>query len=511
MNVVLVSLYETFSFPLRILSPLLNDLEGIQAYCVFFKNKYGNKLKLQTKQEEQLFIDTIKELNPGIVGFSVYTAFSPIAARLNQLVKENSDALTIWGGCHPTLYPDMCIDKTDTICVGEGEETLVELVQAVAESRPWRDIRNLWVNRNGEIIKNPLRPLNQDIDARHFPSYGNPNFIFIEDNKVTRQDPLIDMPCLWVQTAQGCPYKCSFCINGLLHDKYRGLGKFLRRRSVDNILREIKTYMEKYGENVQSIFFFDEVFATNPEWLQEFKERYKKEVGLPFACSLNPLMVKQNIISELAEAGLREITVGIQSGSDEIRNEIFERKGSGDEIVHVAKKIKELNLLAVYDLILDNPYDDEETLEGTLRLMLRLPKPLSFHLYRLQFFPEFAVTQKALRDSKIMPEHATPEYLLRSVGENWAFFPTLFPYERKRILENIIWLYARNKCSDKTVENIIARKPFASSAALFFTNIKAVILGQLSLHLIYNSRFFGNLIGVVRAKITPSRILKKFN
>lgn len=515
MNVMLVSLYETISFPLRILTPLLNGVDGIKAHSVFFKDKQGNRMRMHTKREESIFVDTLKELKPGIVGFSVYTAFSPIAARLTELVKKNTDAITVWGGVHPTLYPDMCMDKTDAICVGEGEETIVELSKAVSESRPWQDIRNLWVNNGGKIIKNPLRPLYQDIDGLPYPSYGDERLMLIENNKISRRDPLADSPCLWVQAARGCPYKCSFCVNCLLHDKFRGLGTFLRRRSVDSIIGEIKDHFENFGGKETSIFFFDEVFATNSEWLTEFENRYKNEVGLPFVCSLNPLMAKKDILSRLASSGLAEITIGIQSGSDEIRNNIFERPGTGDEIVEVAKQIKSLGVLTVYDLILDNPYENAETLKSTLRLFLRLPKPMSFHMFCLKCFPDYRFTLKALADGVIPPEHATPEFLLNSVTKNWAFFPTLLPYNKKQVMQNIIWLYSRNRCSDETVRDCIDGNSFASSMKLFFTNIKAVILGRMTFHLVYNNRFIGNQVARLKgtafmAKRLPNRILKKF-
>ena len=96
-NVVLVGLYRYLNLPVRILHPLLDRLEGVNAHTIFYKNYDANVFSLPSPKEEEIFVDTIKQLKPGIVGISVLSPYVEIAKRLTSLIKKNSSALVVWG------------------------------------------------------------------------------------------------------------------------------------------------------------------------------------------------------------------------------------------------------------------------------------------------------------------------------------------------------------------------------------------------------------------------------
>ena len=97
-NVVLVALYKYQNFPIRILHSVLENIEGVRPHTIFFKNHYTNDLRQSTPKEENLFKEQIAELNPAIVGMSVYSPYVSTARRLTGIIRENSSAKVVWGG-----------------------------------------------------------------------------------------------------------------------------------------------------------------------------------------------------------------------------------------------------------------------------------------------------------------------------------------------------------------------------------------------------------------------------
>ena len=292
-QVVLVGLYRYLNIPTRILHPTIDQLDGVNAHTIFYKNYDANIFSLPSPKEEEMFVDTIKQLNPQIVGISVLSPYVEIAKRLTYLIKKNSSSLVVWGGVGPTISPNVHIKEPDVICVGEGERAFTELSEALRDGKDYKKIKNLWINDGAKVVKNPMGPLIQDLDALPFSEYGNDNMYFIESNKLSRQDPELISSTLWLQTSRGCPYSCSFCVENTYHDIFKDLGKFVRRRSVDSIIKEAQWNLNKPNNKKDNILFIDEVFGSNPTWIDEFESRYKKEVGLPFFAEYHPKTLKQ--------------------------------------------------------------------------------------------------------------------------------------------------------------------------------------------------------------------------
>jgi len=261
LGIVLVALYRYQNFPIRIMHPLLKGIDGIEPHTIFFKNCDTNIFNPPTDREEELFVRLIAKLNPRLVGFSVLSPYAPIAKRLTNLVKNNSSSLVVWGGVHPTISPDSCINETEIICRGEGEEAIVNLAKHLRDGKPYRSINNLWVKEGGDIIRNPMGPLTQDLDSIPFPQYGDNSYHFIDSNKVTKNDPLVFDDYFWVQTSRGCPYSCSYCVNSLLHPMFKDLGPYTRRRSVNSTIKEIKGNLISHKKKINYIYFADEVFG----------------------------------------------------------------------------------------------------------------------------------------------------------------------------------------------------------------------------------------------------------
>ena len=477
MNVMLMALYRYQNYPVRIFHSMLQGMEGVEPHSVFLKNYFENTFSLPTPREEELFIEILKEVKPKLVGISVLSPYFKIAKRLTELIRENSEALVLWGGIHPTIAPESCISVADIVCVGEGEEALADLVECLKNNTEYSHIPNLWINRLDGVVKNPMRPLVQDMDSLPLPAYGQKNFAFIDNDRVRTDDPTLKYDIFFVMGSRGCPFSCSYCVNSLLKPLFKGLGKYPRRRSVDSILAEIKQ-----DANVASrkyILFYDEIFGNEKQWLDEFILRYKKEVGLPFYIQYNPNMVKSMLLENigvLVGSGLQTLNLGIQSGSETIRKQIYKRSGKNEDILKIANHVAQYGICINYDLIIENPYDTAETLKETIDLLLQLPKPLSFHLYSLQFFPKYPLTKRALEAGLISSEEEITKNLLETTTRNWHYIPKLIPCSRKQTYCNIIWLMVRNLTEDKCVVQAFSAGGVLGQFRLLRLSMKALFL-----------------------------------
>ena len=477
-TVVLVALYRYINFPLRIMHPLLENIDGVKPYTIFFKNHDANLFKVPSATEEDLFVKQIIDLKPNLVGISVLSPYVPIAKKLTKLVRDNSSALVIWGGVHPTISPESCIKEADMICIGEGEGAITELVTDLRDGKDYFNTENLWINNGSNIVKNPMRALIQDLDSLPFPSYGNDSFYFIDSNRITRNDPTLLDSYVWVQSSRGCPFACSYCVNSLLRPLFKNLGHYTRRRSVNNIIREIKEKLDLFGHIKDYVFFVDEVFGNDESWLNEFETIYKKEIGLPFFVEYNPKFINSTILEKLFNAGVETIDLGIQTGSDYIRNRIFHRAGKNNEIINLASEISNYGIKIKYDLIIDNPYENEESLKNTISVLLQLPKPLFFNLHALQYFPDYPFTNKAIEEGHIKIEDASVDSLMERTTKNWGFVPRL-TFKKKQMLENIIWLFVSGHVKDRTVKYAVFNDSIGSKICFIYLNIKSTVLGKI--------------------------------
>jgi radical SAM superfamily enzyme YgiQ (UPF0313 family) len=301
----------------------------------------------------------------------------------------------IWGGTHAAVAPEESIQIADMICLGEGEQAILEVAERYSKNLVVHEIQNLWIRENGQILKNSIRPLIENLDSLPFPDFGDKKKYFIQDNMISMLDPGLQAFNLDVLTSRGCPYNCSYCCNSIFRNLYRAKGNLVRLRSVENVIDEIKTQRELFPK-LKRIDFIDEVFSWDKKWVEEFVERYKKDINLPFHCMQHPITTDKEIMRILKEAGLERVEIGIQTGSERIRKEIFERPVSDEKLIQTSRIMKELKIVPFYDIIVDNPFETNEDKKRGLDLMLKMSRPFYMHMFSLIYFPNTALTQRAL-------------------------------------------------------------------------------------------------------------------
>jgi len=395
-KITLISLYSHGAIGMRYISSFLKS-QGFDVDMVFFKEKdiALDVMALPTEKEYALLLELIGRLNPGIIGIGVRSSFLKIASLITERVRNELGTPVVWGGTHPTVAPEESIEIADMICIGEGEHPMSELAQRISRGQRVTDIQNLWVRKDGRIFRNPIRPLIQDLDSLPFPDYGGEGKYFIEDGEISHEDPALRAFNLDVLTSRGCPYHCSYCSNSIFKTIYKGKGKIVRRRSVSNVIEEIRS-VSKHFPRLRRIDFIDEVFTWDKEWASEFKAQYRRYVGLPFHCMQHPNMADRDVLHILKEAGLERVEVGIQSGSEHVRKGIFERPVSDEALIKTGQMLNELDIVPFYDIIVDNPFETWEDRRKGLELLLKIPRPFHLHMFSLIYFPNTTLTRKAL-------------------------------------------------------------------------------------------------------------------
>jgi len=354
--------------------------------AILFLPRHGPEVKKPLKE----FIDSFR---PDLIGCGLMSYEAPFAAYFGKWIKGNyPDTPFLAGGIHPTVSPEECLEYADAVSIGESEETILEVASHIGEGNSLKEIRNLVFKKdNGAIKKNPLRPLTDDLDRFPFPEHLPANSYIYHKNKVLpmnlrlfRRYTRYDGKAYNIISSRGCPFSCSYCCNSFLSKLYGT--KNIRKRTPHNVMSELHSAIEKFPDLILINIHDDCFLAHSKEWHQEFVNDYKKWIDRPFIVRSTPLHLTEEKIKMLKEAGLAWVTMGLQSGSERINQKIFYRNVSNDKFLKATALAKKYRVSGYYDVILDNPFEEESDVVHTLRVLEKIPKPFQLQLFTLTFY-----------------------------------------------------------------------------------------------------------------------------
>lgn len=300
----------------------------------------------------------ISEWAPDFVGYSVYTGNHKSLISLNLKLKEKHDFISIFGGPHPTFFPEMIEEEgVDIVCRGEGEEAVVELMNLAEKGQNYGEVNNFWVKQNGRIHMNNVRPLEGDLDKIDFPA-----------RDVFYQFPAArDRKSRVLITARGCPYACTYCYVPKIKELYKDCGvKYFRHRSVDSVIQEILGIKEKYP--LEFVHFSTDNFTAKKKWVLEFSEKYRKEINLPFNCLTRPETTNPEVCRALKEARCQAVILGIESGSEWVRYELLNRRMTDKQIIDAARNIRDAGIRVQTFNMMNYPGETLDQAYETIRI-----------------------------------------------------------------------------------------------------------------------------------------------
>lgn len=422
MLVTLISPYpDITSFGLRTISAHLRR-HGHRTRLIFLPDPLGDDLLYGVKRYEDDVLDRLAELCRGsdLVGITLMTNFFDGAVQVTRRLKASPGVPVIWGGVHPTIRPEESLEHADIVCVGDGEDAVLELAGHLAAGSDWSGTANLWSRRGGTVVRNPPRPLTRDLDLYPRPDYSLEDHHILFEGRLQPLTAEIQRRCLergtvshylgrpgyQTMTGRGCPHQCTYCVNDALKTLY-GTAGYLRWRSTAHVIEEL-LWVKANLPYVGFIWISDDAFFARPSpAIQEFCREYKERIGLPFSCLASPVTVTEEKMAALVDAGLIYVQMGIQSGSSRIQ-ELFNRKNMSNERVLKAARIinahRERMFPPSYDFILDVPYETDRDVVDSLRLIAELPKPFQLQPFALVLYPGTKLHEMATRDGLVCDE-----------------------------------------------------------------------------------------------------------
>jgi radical SAM superfamily enzyme YgiQ (UPF0313 family) len=422
MKITLISPYpDITSFGIRTISAYLKQA-GHQTTLIFLPDPYGDDIVYGLQRYDEHVLDGIIPLcdDSDMIGISLMTNFYEGAVQITQKLKSKLNKPILWGGVHPTIRPEECLNHADIVCIGDGEDPLLELLDRIQRKDQYWDTRNFWFKRNGSIIKNPVRPLNANLDVYPMPDYSlNGHYLMFED-KIQKMTPgLVKLSferspvsgyitnCGYqTMTGRGCPHKCTYCVNDTLKNLYCGKN-YLRWRSTNHVINELQRIKERMSFIGHIWFSDDSFFARNSKRIDEFCTQYKKKIGLPFFALASPMTVTEEKMNLLVDAGLKCLQMGIETGSERIQ-ELFNRKQMTNKrtmkALQIINKYKKRILTPHYDFILDTPFETDDDKIQTLRFISRMPKPYHLQTFSLVLYPGTQLYDMANAESIIKNE-----------------------------------------------------------------------------------------------------------
>jgi radical SAM superfamily enzyme YgiQ (UPF0313 family) len=283
---------------------------------------------------------------------------------------------TILGGAHLTIMPreSMQHEEVDCVAVGEAEDTLLELVEALRRGDDdFGDIAGLlWKRSDGEIVQNPPRPLRDDLDNIPFPAHD-----LFKIDRYTNLQPLTDgldphARSFTIMTSRGCPYQCNFCSKPVT-------GHTWRARSVDNVIAEWRWLVRDL--HATEIGLTDDIWNLKIDRAKEICRRLIAE-GLntvPWV-TVHGMKVNhtdQELFDLMKAAGCRRVGFGVESGDDYILKRVIRKGQSVDDARRCFRQAKRAGLQTMGFFIFGMPEETEETMDKTIELALELDPDLA--------------------------------------------------------------------------------------------------------------------------------------
>lgn len=326
-------------------------------YLAAIAEQCGFEAKIQDYSLSGDFLKDVKEFAPDYIVANVATPTfrTDMEALANAKNILPSVKIIVKGATFLTYNTNVIYENPfiDYVIIGEPELTLKEILEGV----PNQDILGICFSENNQGIKNELRPFNEDLDNLPFPARH------LVDNSIYRRPDNGKVQGV-IKVSRGCPYHCFFCLATPVS------GAKVRMRSAENIIAEIKECVEKY--NIKNFLFWSDIFNINRDWTIDLCKKII-ESGLKITWSANTRAntMDDEMASYMYKSGCRLVSIGVESGSQEVLDNIG-KKITLDEIRNTVKVLKK-NKIKIYNyFVIGLPWETEKTVEETIKFAIEL-------------------------------------------------------------------------------------------------------------------------------------------
>lgn len=344
-----------------------NEKLGIMYLSAALK-KNGHRTMLCWYEKEDID-NLIESFSPDYVAFSLVTGTHRRSLDIAGEIKNRYNKAIIVGGPHATFFSHGIPEAAaDFIIVGHGETAIIDIVEGRTQDR---------------LLKYNFCDLNE--------------ISFPDRELFYRFKEFRDNPMKNVITTRDCPYSCSYCYNHSWKRMFMGQQHFMQRRNVDNVIEEIEGIKKDYI--LDKVLFIDDNFLVHEGWIEEFCEKYKKEIGLPFLCSFRINMQDEAKLRMLKDAGLYMVNFALESADPVVQRDILKRGNINNEEI-----IKAIGLFKKYGI------------KSRMQNMIGLPLKESFKdaMNTLRFNKEHQVVDSWVSVFQPYPSTELAEYCVKN-------------------------------------------------------------------------------------------------
>ncbi|OGW75908.1 MAG: hypothetical protein A3J72_06210 [Nitrospirae bacterium RIFCSPHIGHO2_02_FULL_40_19] len=388
-------------------------------------------------------IREIFSLKPSFIGISAATVAIASANRLAKMIKEVAPHVRIiLGGPHISAAPEMTMKRYDSFDIGvlgEGEETLIDLLNAFSNNVSLSKVAGIIFRNGRQLIKTESRGFIQNLDTLPFPAWELLLPFELYKLSATRFQ---DHPTAGLITSRGCFGKCTFCDVSVF-------GRRIRGHSAEYVLNMIGQLVENH--NIKSLIFNDDTFAYDKKRLRSIcsglKERFS---SIPWSCSSRVDMMTQESLEMMRDAGCFQIAYGVESGVPEILQQV-NKNISMEQVRRTVAWTEAAGIRSKGYFIIGFPNETQDTIQRTIDFALSLPLS-DFQITFLTPFPGSEVYELAkdagefdddwehmnMWDIVFVPHTLTKSYLIKKRNEafrKFYFRPSIIAKYAKLLLE----------------------------------------------------------------------------
>ena len=308
--------------------------------------------------DEEEALDRIRRSQPRIIGLQVMFSMKEKAIEFAQLLRRDCEVL-VAGGPLPTSNPDEFLSYFDVVVVGEGERTLLELVNAVENGTNLGNVAGVVFKENGQIKRAAPRGFIDDLDAVPFPSRE------LFDNEAYRRyyRRSFGYTTTSVMTSRGCPFQCDFCSMPVFGNRFRA-------RTAANVADEVE---EVQGLGYERVWFADDCFTLNRNRLLSIcDELISRCIHVGWECLSRVDTVDLEVANRMRHAGCVRVFFGIESGNDMILK-VMRKHATVKQAREAVEVFRKAGVQTGAFFILGYPGEDEETILDTVNFASSLP------------------------------------------------------------------------------------------------------------------------------------------
>lgn len=336
-------------------------------------------------------IEKVRQSHPRIIGIQIMFSMKEKAIHMAQALKKDCELL-VAGGPLPTSSPEEFLQFFDVVGIGEGEETMLDLVQVFLDGKSLENVKGIAYKKNGKTIFTTSRGLIENLDGIPFPARE----MFSNEAYKKYYSRNFGYTTTSVMTSRGCPFECDFCSRPVFGNQFRS-------RTSENIAEEAQ---QVHDLGYDRIWFADDCFTLGRKrFLEVCQELINRHIGIGWECLSRVDTIDQEVAQKMRKAGCIRVFFGIESGNDTILR-IMNKQidiGQARQAVYTCKKAG-IQVGAFF--ILGYPGETDKTILDTVYFASSLPLDyLSFTFpYPIPGTPLY----ERVKDCMVMEEWSEP-------------------------------------------------------------------------------------------------------